>query len=327
METKRFRILALDGGGIKGTFTAAALAAWEQQNKTKVKFADHFDLIAGTSTGGILAIGLGLGLSPQELLEFYKERGTLIFPVVGFRRRVWRTLRALLKPKHSGEVLEKQLREAFKDKKFGHSNKRLIIPAYDTVRGRIFIFKTAHHHRFKYDIDIPAWNVALATAAAPTYFKAATVPQHHDQGYVDGGVWGNTPALAAVVEAVAFLGKRPEEIDVLSIGTTYAPDSVRNLSGAGMFRWGTRVIKLLMNAQGEASHKQAMLLVGDTNFMRVDCPTRPGDYALDRAKDINSLAGMGRSMAVEKHVLERVQRQFLNGIPADPFTPIHLPQD
>jgi patatin-like phospholipase/acyl hydrolase len=235
-------------------------------------------------------------------------------------------LRRLNKPKHSGEVLEKQLREAFGDRKLGGSSKRLVIPSYDTVRGRIYIFKTAHHQRFKYDIDIPAWNVALATAAAPTYFKAATIPQHHDQGYVDGGVWGNTPALVAVVEAISFLGKRPDEIDVLSIGTTYAPDTVKDLAGAGIFGWGTRVISLLMNAQGEASHKQAMLLVGDASFMRVDCATRPGDYSMDQAKDIDALAAMGRGVAVEKLILERVKAQFLNGIPAAPFVPIHKPK-
>lgn len=324
MTSARYRILALDGGGIKGTFTAAVLAEWEKE--TGLRVADHFDLIAGTSTGGILAIGLGLGLSAQELLDFYKKRGTLIFPVVGFRRRLLHTLRALLKPKHSGEVLEQHLKEAFGDKKLGHSAKRLVIPSYDTVRGRIFIFKTAHHERFKYDIDVPAWNIALATAAAPTYFQAATVPLHQDQGYVDGGVWANTPALAAVVEAMAFLGKRADEIDVLSIGTTYAPDSVKDLAGVGMLGWGTRVIKLLMNAQGEASHKQAMLLVGDANFMRVDCNTRPGDYAMDDASDINSLSAMGRGVAVEKLVLERVKRQFINGIHAAQFTPFHLPE-
>jgi patatin-like phospholipase/acyl hydrolase len=94
MEQQRFRILALDGGGIKGTFSAAVLAEWEKE--TGLRVADHFDLIAGTSTGGILAIGLGLGLSAEELLEFYKKRGALIFPVVGLHRRLWRTLRALI---------------------------------------------------------------------------------------------------------------------------------------------------------------------------------------------------------------------------------------
>jgi len=320
MAEQRFRILALDGGGIKGTFSAAALAAWEKD--TGLRAIDHFDLIAGTSTGGILAIGLGLGLSGQELLDFYKKRGRDIFPVVGFRRRLMTTLRSLIRPKHSGDVLEKHLREAFGGRRLGESRTRLLIPTYDTVRGRIFLFKTRHHERFRYDDDVPAWNIALATAAAPTYFKAAPVAGHEGQGYVDGGVWANTPALAAVVEAVHFLKLRPDQLDVLSIGTTYTPDSIHDLAGAGILGWGTRVIKLLMNAQGEAAYKQAMLLVGRERFLRVDCATVPGAYAMDDARGIESLAALGRSKAVEKEVLEVVRSRFLNGVHAEPFVPV-----
>src|SRR5262249_40387630 len=73
-----FRILSLDGGGIKGTFTASVLATWEKL--TGLKLAEHFDLIAGTSTGGILALGLGMGLSADDILKFYVDRGPTVFP-------------------------------------------------------------------------------------------------------------------------------------------------------------------------------------------------------------------------------------------------------
>jgi hypothetical protein len=106
---------------------------------------------------------------------------------------------------------------------------------------------------------------------------------------------------------------------VLSIGTTYAPDSVRDLSGSGFLGWGTRIVKLLMNAQGEAAHRQAMLLTGRDRFLRVDCETRPGDYGLDSVQEVESLAAMGRSKAVEKEVLDKVRSLFLNGTPAPPF--------
>ena len=231
-----FRILALDGGGIKGTFTAAVLAAWEKETSLRVQ--DHFDLITGTSTGGILAIGLGLGLSGQEMLDFYKKRGPAIFPVTGFRRKLDRTIRQLFQPKFSQDVLRHELRAAFGERNFGDSKVRLLIPASDTLRGRIFLFKTGHDPRFKHDLDISAAEVALATAAAPTYFQAARIAHHEGCGYVDGGVWANNPALAGVVEAVSFLGKRLDELDVLSIGTTYAEDSVRDLAGAGFFAAG-----------------------------------------------------------------------------------------
>lgn len=316
-----FRILSLDGGGIKGTFTAAVLAAWEKD--TGLRVAEHFDLIAGTSTGGLLAIGLGLGLPAADLLKFYREEGPRLFPATHFTRG----LRQLFKPKHDQPTLRAALARAYADpatgreRRFGEARCRLLIPAYDAVRGRLFLFKTAHHERFKYDLDIPAADVALATAAAPAYFPAARIAQHEGAGYVDGAVWANNPALAAVVEAVAFLKLPLERLDVLSVGTTYAPDSVRDLAGAGLFGWGTRIVRLLMNAQGEAAWKQAMLLVGRERFLRVDCETRPGDYKLDGAAEIEALASLGRGKAVEQAVLEPVRARFLNGVKAEPFAP------
>lgn len=230
--------------------------------------------------------------------------------------------RQVFQPRFSQETLHAELKAVFGDRKIGESEVRLLIPAYDTLRGRIFVFKTGHNERFKYDVNVPAADIALATAAAPTYFKSAPIKQHEGAGYVDGGVWANNPSLAAVTEAVAFLGKRLDEIEVLSIGTTYAPDSVRDLAGAGFFGWGTRILKLLMNAQAEASWKQAMLLVGRERFLRVDCLTRPGDYALDSANEVKALVALGRGKAVEKEVLEPVKRRFLNGVKAEPFTPV-----
>lgn len=180
-NAKLFRILALDGGGIKGTFTAAVLAAWEQD--TGLRVSEHFDLIAGTSTGGILAIGLGLGLPADEILQFYREQGPRIFPLTRFTRRLTHQLKQLFVPKFSQTSLREALATAFRapdgrERLFGESRCRLLIPAYDTIRGRLFLFKTAHHERFRYDLDIPAADVALATAAAPTYFQAARIRQH-----------------------------------------------------------------------------------------------------------------------------------------------------
>jgi hypothetical protein len=245
--------------------------------------------------------------------------------MTGFRRRAVRVLRQTIKPKFTLSVLRAELASAFKDRLFGESSLRLVIPAYDTLRGRIFLFKTAHDPRFIFDMNIPAADVALATAAAPTYFQAAPIAQHEGQGYVDGGVWANCPALAGVVESVHFLGKRLDELDVLSIGTTYATDSVRELAGAGILGWGPRIVNLLMNGQGEAAYKQAMLLVGGDRFLRVNCDTRPGEYALDRASDVDALAGLGRSKAVEKLILDSVRRRFLNSHKATPFVPVAQP--
>lgn len=218
-----FRILALDGGGIKGTFTAAVIASWEA--RTGLKVADHFDLIAGTSTGGIIAIGIGLGVSGQKILEFYRDRGSVIFPLTSFARRICYGFRHLIRPKFSQEVLLRELEAAFyrgrPPLRLRESKCRLVIPAYHAVAGLSHIFRTPHHPLLTRDADTEAAHAALATAAAPTYFSAAKVGSLiAESNYFDGGVWANCPAMAAIVEAVCYLGVPLGRIDVLSVGTT-----------------------------------------------------------------------------------------------------------
>jgi len=199
-----FRILSLDGGGIKGAFTASVVAALE--DATGKSLSDYFDLITGTSTGGIIAIGLGLGLSAKDIVTFYSKSGPTIFPTTSLVTGPRALLRWLFGPKYSHDVLKAAIRGVLGVRKFGESKCRLVIPTYDANAGRIFLLKTAHQERFKFDYQAPAVDVALATSAAPTYFQAAPFPMHQGASYVDGGVWANCPALVGVIEAVSFLG-------------------------------------------------------------------------------------------------------------------------
>ncbi len=143
-----FRILALDGGGIKGTFTASVLATWEDHFRSPL--VDHFDLIAGTSTGGILAVGLGAGLTAAEMLAFYRERGPVIFPITSLSRRFTYGIRRIFRPKYSQEVLLRELETAYYKGNRGRiqlkdSRSRLVIPAYHAVAGISHVFRTPHH--------------------------------------------------------------------------------------------------------------------------------------------------------------------------------------
>ena len=325
---KPFRILALDGGGIKGAFTASALTAWEKDSGLHA--ADHFDLIAGTSTGGILALGLGLGLNAEVLLDFYKTYGPTVFPNTRLLQRLNLLAGQLWRPKYSQEPLRMALTSVFGDKKLGDSKCRLIIPAYDALRGRIFLLKTAHHERFKNDYQVSAVDVALATSAAPTFFKPSEVTEHEGNNYIDGGVWANCPALAAVVEAHYFLRVPLCSIRVLSIGTTCEPSDVlfklnkgplRWLS-LGALRWAPVLLGLLFQAQMENALATASLLTGG-NLFRVDQPTPNGAYSLDSVAKVRELAALGRGRAVERAVLDHVKEHFLNGVPAAPFQPLH----
>jgi uncharacterized protein len=317
-----FRILALDGGGIRGTFTASALATWEQY--TGLRLVDHFDLIAGTSTGGIIAIGLGLELSAKQILDFYRNRGPVIFPLTSFSRRLRYTLRHIFQPKYSQETLLRELESAYYSEKkmvtLKSSKCRLVIPAYHAIAGVSHVFRTPHSHLFTLDAEIPAAEAALATAAAPTFFSAANVGNMiAESKFFDGGVWANSPAMAAIVEAVCFLGVPLDRIDVLSVGTTEEPFTLRKQTKAGFLRWSKKLIRLLMNAQEESCLKQAKLLAGEPRFLRVNTVTYPGCYNLDNPQNVSELAALGNNKALEPEILGQIKSRFLNNVHVNPW--------
>jgi patatin-like phospholipase/acyl hydrolase len=236
-----FRILSIDGGGIKGVFPAAFLSAIEQSLGHPL--ADYFDLIAGTSTGGIIALGLGLGLSPDQILHFYKANATVIFPEAqGLSSRMkhyWRT-------KYEPAPLQAALQSAFAEKVLGESRRRLIIPSFSALTGKIYVYKTPHHKRFQSDWRAPAVEVAMATAAAPSYFPpyiGATYIAH-----LDGGMWANNPTGNAVVEAIGILGVSAPDIRILSVGCTCTAQSF-TLREAGLWGWRKKALDAAFSGQ------------------------------------------------------------------------------
>jgi uncharacterized protein len=318
---RQFRILSLEGGGIMGTFAASVLSTLEEQ--TNCRCIDHFDLITGTSTGGIIAIGLGLGIPAQNVLDFYKENGSTIFQNAGITRRFVNSIRHIFQPKHSQDTLREVLRSVFHDQKFGQSKSRLVIPTYDAVGTRIYLMKTAHHKRFTHDINSLAVDVALATSAAPTYFSAAEFPLHPGSSYIDGGIWANCPALVGLVEATHFLGIPSSHIDILNIGTTSSPFSVSQNAQAGIKGWALGLINLLMKGQVESTRAMSFLLTNG-GFHHIDYIAPPGKYSLDDSTKINELIALGRAEAVKRENLDKVVRpRFLNGIHVNSFVPLH----
>ena len=321
-----FRILALDGGGIKGAFTAAILATLERS--IGVPITDHFDMVAGTSTGGILAIGLGMGLSSHQMLNFYRNRGPVIFPVTSFHKKLKYNLRHLFRPKYSKNLLFKELEKAYfpdgNKKVLGNSKCRLVIPAYDAVSGACHTFRTPHSPLLNFDEHTNAAEVALATAAAPTYFSSAKVGNIiANANYFDGGVWANCPAMAAIIEAVCYLNVPIDRIDILSIGTTEEPYTVKNMIRAGGGKWafplGKPLVNLLMNAQIESSIQHAERLVGKTRFLRINTVTPPGIYSMDKSCEIENLIALGNKKASDHEILYQVKSRFLNGVTSIPW--------
>ena len=197
LNRDRFQILSLDGGGIKGLFSAALLAKLEED--LQVNVASHFDLITGTSTGGIIALALGKGLSPQQIVDFYVRLGPKIFG----RRRLLRRVRWLFSRKYPQDELGAALRECFGDTTVGESRKRLVIPSYNVGNDQVYVIKTPHHTRLMRDGRQPMWTAALATSAAPTYFPSCQVID--GMRLIDGGVWANNPTMVGLVEALTLL--------------------------------------------------------------------------------------------------------------------------
>ena len=308
------RVLALDGGGIKGAYTAAVLH--ELQMMADRPISDCFDLIVGTSTGGILALGMGLGLDLEDLEKLYAEKGSSIFPRSLFRRGLFLT-------KYRPRNLRKELVNAFGERKFGESKSRLVLTAFNANDGDVKLIKTAHHERFRRDYKMRVVDAALATSAAPTYFPTHQV--HGDHLLIDGGVWANCPALVGVVEAMSVLGFERTEIDVLSIGTTDEPFYIpKKRRRGGLKQWARHTHVLLMRASAVGAAAQAEMLTrreirGD-GFLRLDALTTPKRFKLDRTKDVKDLVALGRKTA--EHKFETINRRFLS-TPAAEFVPSH----
>jgi patatin-like phospholipase/acyl hydrolase len=312
----RFRILSLDGGGIKGTFTAAVVASLEAMSERRL--ADHFDIITGTSTGGIIALGLAMGIPGEQILDFYCRKGPSIFPSTGASQRLIHTLRHGFWPKHSSAILRQHLAEVFGDRRLGHATVRVVIPCFDCNAGRVQIFKTSHHPRFVQDFRMPVVDIALATSAAPTYFQAFTAQD--GQSYLDGGVWANCPILVALLEAIYVLRQTPSDIEVLSIGTTDVPFDVAGRRRAGgLLTWSRSIVQLLMQAQVDAALAQAQIITGK-RVVRIDAITRPGRFRLDDTRVISELKGLGTYHAKQRY--DEIATHFLES-PAEKFEPCH----
>ncbi|NUB12803.1 patatin [Azospirillum brasilense] len=311
---------------------AAFLATLEE--RTGKKIVDHFDLIVGTSTGGIIAVGLGLGLSAGEILHFYKERGPGIFGqphgeaidffdrMARYARRKWAFARNLFKPKYDAKRLRTALLEVLGPRRLGESRTRLVIPAYDADRRAPYVFKTAHHDRFKADYKVSVVDVAMATAAAPSYFQA-----HRSDlasGLIDGGVWANNPMGTAALEAAAILRWDMDNTRMLSLGCTEEFITIPERGGLAALARDQLALKMLFQGQSHSAEATAKLLLGHphTNpcLKRINVTVPSGYAAMDDASRIESLAAMGYAEARE-HAPE-IERIFFTE-PRRPFVPCH----
>lgn len=290
---KKIRVLSIDGGGIKGIIPATILVYLEQKlqefsNNPDARIADYFDLLAGTSTGGILTCAYLIPdannpsrpkLTAEQALSLYLDDGKHIFSLP-FWRKI-RTLFGWVDEKYSHRNMERLLKKHLGSKTYlSQLLKPCLIPAYD-IESNSAVFFNSMNAKEAAARDTKVWQVARATAAAPTFFEPTVVKlQGGDRlPLVDGGVFANNPAMCAYTEvnktdfsrldASRNLPKRPTHEDILlvSIGTGKINRRylVKEMRKRGKIGWAKPVVDMMMSGSLKTVDHQLKKLFAQTN--------------------------------------------------------------
>jgi len=293
------KILSIDGGGIRGIFPAMLLA--EIEKRTNKATVELFDLIAGTSTGGILALGLNKPdldykgkpkYSAQKLVNLYETEGNKIFRP-DLLEGIWTTAGATLHSKYPYEGLEKVLDTYFGDTRLSESLKDVLITSYDLERRRPQIFLSSQAKK-KASEDFPMKLVGRATSAAPTYFEPLKLNKPNSSDYyalVDGGVYANNPSLYAYAEAKR-VHKEVNDFLLISLGTGEL--SLRmpyeEARTWGLAKWAQPILDVVFDGVSDAVHFQLQQLVPENKYYRIQSKLMGVDERMDNAKLDNIVA-------------------------------------
>jgi patatin-like phospholipase/acyl hydrolase len=296
------RVLSIDGGGIRGLVPALVLAEIERQ--TGKPISSLFDLIAGTSTGGILALGLtcpgndgNRKYAAADLVELYKNKGHEIFP-----SQFLGGVKQLFGPKYSAHGIETILRSYFGETRLKDVITNVFVPAYEIQRRDPFFFRSS---RAREDpaFDFPLWAVARATSAAPTYFAPAEVTSQGGESWVnvDGGLYANNPSIWAMADVLAE-GVPLDNILVASLATASKkskhPFLLKDARGWGLLGWARPVIDIALTGGSDATEFTLAQLLGERHFRLL--PTTP---AANEALDDVDAENIGRLVEQGEHLI------------------------
>lgn len=309
--SKKFKILAIDGGGIRGIFSAIILNQIEE--KFNIKLNELFDLVAGTSTGSILASAIACDIPLKEVIELYKNEGNEIFS-----RRF--SVFGLIRSKYNNAKLKTLLEEKFGNRTLvDYSLKtRLLIPATDISNGDVHVIKSKYLDEFKRDPDRLIKDAVLASCSAPLYFNPAKLDNFL---LADGGLWANNPSLVALTEAVGKIKKTAEieqitfeNVKLLSIGTGIGY-KYYDLSKSGSDLWGflsnwerSKLIDTILNLQSINTHNVVNFMLPKNNYLRLNFESDI-ELSLDNVKIIPFLESKAMKIFTEnseniKRILE-----------------------
>ena len=314
-------ILSIDGGGIRGIIPGQVLIALEnkmQQINPNKRIADVFDLIAGTSTGGILAclyLCPGAGGQPKfsaaDAVSLYLQHGAEIFDVSVFRSVA--SIDGLRGPKYSAAPLEKALEFYFGDLRLSQLLKPCLITSYDITRRQAKFFN-------KQDVgqsgaggaDFAVRDIARGTSAAPTFFPPANIVGSDGSVYplIDGGVFANNPAMCALVEAFGWNpALNVKDLNILSLGTGASDESLNysDAKGWGDIAWLHPLLGILFGGVSETVDYQLQTLFTSAGSasqylrLQVDLRNSDVDSAMDNAskENLQALVNVGTKLAAD----------------------------
>lgn len=297
-KRKLIKVLSIDGGGVVGIIPAMLLTEIEKKLTQKKNLAACFDLMAGTSTGGLIVLMLSTPWIDQkprytaaDVLHTYLKLAPRIFEESFFRRVC--TLNGWLDEKYSAENFEEILKEYVGDARLSQTLTQVLIPAYDINHNRT-VFFTTDNARKEPISDFYLCDVARATSAAPTYFCPAQIQdicKKRNYTFVDGGIAIQNPALAALIEAVKIFGSNNDFLLVsLGGGANYGDPKGKIITSGGKLAWAGKIIPLFMTASEEVVTSQIQLLsAGDASrqYYRFQVVLPPEHAGLDNTTPEN----------------------------------------
>jgi uncharacterized protein len=291
-----FKVLAVDGGGIRGIIPAMILEAIEQ--RTQHAISDLFDMLAGTSTGGIIALGLVKpgaegrpDKSAHDIVNLYETQGSSIFPH-SLRRTLH--IEALAGSRYPADGIEKTLERYFGDVRLKDALKPVVVPTYD-IEKQMPIFFKSERARASADADFLMRQVARATSAAPTYFPPEKIPTADPLQYyalIDGGVIANNPAMCAYAEAIK-MGRAGEGVLMVSIGTGELRHPLRydEANRWGQLEWAQPVLDVALQGSSETVDYQLQQLLNTGGpsqaYYRFQLSLTADAQEMDNASDAN----------------------------------------
>jgi len=277
-HARDFHVLALSGGGFRALYTAAVLKGLEES--LGAPLAQRFDLICGTSAGGLLALGLANEVPAAELQAMFEANRKRIFGSQGLLRRIFGKW---LLAKHSSAGLRSVLNERFGSTTIGDLKHRVLIPAVNCSSGKSQVFKTPHAVAFDTDHRRTLVDVGLATTAAPTYFPLHEIPG--EGVFADGGLFGNSPGFFGLHEAQRVFSAPAVQVRVLAIGTMALGAALRGAAehDRGIVHWGSGLFDLVIAAQESTTNAMLGHWLGERFYSIDDQPTGA------QSKDVSAL--------------------------------------